>query len=318
MSSSPTKSPATDDPGVASTAVSAGTRAPAGTALLTASELTILGAIWGASFLFMRVAARDFGPAAMVEVRLLLGAAILLPFLWRARSQFSSRMVLKLAGIGAINSALPFLLFAWAAERASAGIGAIANATVVMFTALVALIFYGEPIGPRRAAGLVLGFCGVIVLATGKVGGVSVWPAALAGTAAAVSYGFGANLIRRQLVGVPAGAIAATTLLCAAVLVLPAALLSWPVTPIPAVSWLCAVMLGVFCTGAAFVIYYRLIRRIGAPGAATVTYLVPLFGVLWAWLILDEPLTGSMALAGGLILCGVALSQQRAARGGKA
>ncbi|MBV9911989.1 MAG: DMT family transporter, partial [Sinobacteraceae bacterium] len=213
---------------------------------------------------------------------------------------------------------LPFLLFAWGAERASAGIGAIANATVVMFTALVALIFYGEPIGSRRAAGLVLGFCGVIVLATGKVGGVSVWPAALAGTAAAVSYGFGANLIRRHLVGVPAGAVAATTLLCAAVLVLPAALLSWPVAPIPTVSWLCAVMLGVFCTGAAFVIYYRLIRRIGAPAAATVTYLIPLFGVLWAWLILDEPLTLSMALAGALILCGVALSQQRAARVGRA
>ncbi|MBV9912512.1 MAG: DMT family transporter, partial [Sinobacteraceae bacterium] len=122
------KSPTAEEPGVPSAGTSAPVRAPAGTALLTVSELTILGAIWGASFLFMRVAARDFGPAPMVEVRLLLGAAILLPFLWRARSQFSARLVLKLAGIGAINSALPFLLFAWGAERASAGIGAIANA----------------------------------------------------------------------------------------------------------------------------------------------------------------------------------------------
>jgi drug/metabolite transporter (DMT)-like permease len=94
----------------------------------------------------------------------------------------------------------------------------------------------------------------------------------------------------------------------------PVAIYTWPRHPIPALSWLCAVLLGVLCTGTAYVLYYRLIYRIGAPRAATVTYLVPLFGVIWAWLFLGEPLTLSMAASGALILGGVALSQQRVAK----
>ncbi|MFL6605371.1 MAG: DMT family transporter [Steroidobacteraceae bacterium] len=279
-------------------------------AWLTPLELMLLGAIWGASFLFMRVAAHDFGAFGIVEVRLFLGALVLLPLLWQARAQFNLRLWVRLAGIAAINSAIPFVLFAWAAQRAPAGIGAIANATAVMFTALVALVFYGEPISGRRTVGLIAGFAGVTVLASGKMGGISLWPAALAGTGASLLYGFGANLIRRQLVGLPPGAVAAATLLSAAVFISPLAFATWPSVPIPAVSWLCAVLLGVMCTGIAFAIYYRLINRIGAPRASTVTYLVPLFGVLWAWLVLGEPLTMTMAIAGALILGGVALNQQ--------
>jgi drug/metabolite transporter (DMT)-like permease len=179
-----------------------------------------------------------------------------------------------------------------------------------MFTALVALILYSETISARRTVGLFLGFIGVAVLASGKINGVSVWPAALAGTAASLLYGVGANLIRRQLVGLPAAAVAAATLLGASVFVLPFALATWPSVPIPAMSWLCAILIGVVCTGIAYALYYRLINRIGAPRASTVTYLVPLFGVLWAWLALGEPLTVTMAIAGVLILGGVALNQQ--------
>ncbi|HEY3785101.1 MAG TPA: DMT family transporter [Steroidobacteraceae bacterium] len=283
--------------------------APAGP-WLTPVELLFLGAIWGASFLFMRVAAVHFGAFALVEVRLSLGALVLLPLLWRSRSQLGRRQWLKLAGIAAVNSAIPFTLFAWAAEAAPAGIGAIANATTVMFTAVVALILYGERINARRAVGLVIGFIGVVVLANGRTGGLSLWPAALAGTGAAFLYGLGANLVRHQLSGLPTGAVAAATLLCAAALMAPAAVATWPATPIPALSWLCAVLLGVLCTGVAYVLYYRLIHRIGAPRASTVTYLIPLFGVLWAWLALGEPVTANMAAAGVLILGGVALSQQ--------
>lgn len=277
---------------------------------LTPAELTLLGAIWGGSFMFMRVAAPHFGPFALVEVRLALGAIILLPFLWQARAQFSAGRWLKLAGIGAINSAIPFVLFAWGAERAPAGIGAITNAMAVMFAALVAFLFYGEKIGPRRAIGLAVGFAGVTVLASGKTGGgVSVGPAVLAGTLAALLYGIGANLIRRYLAGVPASAVAAATLASAALMLSPFAIYTWPSQPVPVLSWVCALLLGVVCTGTAYAIYYRLIHRIGAPRAATVTYLVPLFAVVWAWLFLREPLTPSMAISGALILGGVALSQ---------
>ena len=108
----------------------------------------------------------------------------------------------------------------------------------------------------------------------------------------------------------PPGAVAAATLSCATLLTLPLAVWTWPTEPIPASSWLSAVLLGVLCTGSAFALYYRLIHRIGAPRAATVTYLVPLFAVLWAWLLLGEPLSATMAVAGVLIVGGVALSQQ--------
>ena len=277
----------------------------------TPVELTVLGAIWGGSFLFMRVAAADFGALPLVEARLALGGLVLTPFLWRARAQFTAVLWLRITGIAAINSVVPFALFAWGAERAPAGIGAITNAMTVMFTTLVAWLLFGERISMRRIVGLTAGFVGVAILASGKTAGADVTLAALAGTAAAVCYGFGINLVRRYLTGYPSGAVAAANLLVGALLLAPLALYNWPHHPIAAASWISAVLLGVLCTGIAFVFYYRLIARIGAPRTATVTYLIPLFGVIWAWLLLGEPLTFTMAAAGALILAGVAISQQR-------
>ena len=147
----------------------------------------------------MRVAAGEFGAFPLVEARLALGALVLLPFLWQARARFSPRLWLTIAGIAAVNSVIPFALFAWGAERAPAGIGAITNALTVLFTALVAHFFYNEQIGARRWWGLGAGFIGVAILASGRTGGVSVWPAALAGASASLCYGFGINLVRRYL-----------------------------------------------------------------------------------------------------------------------
>src|SRR5262249_33148761 len=110
---------------------------------------------------------------------------------------------------------------------------------------------------------------------------------------------------------VPAGSVAAASLLGTSILLLPFALLTLPAHTPPAGTWLAALGLGVLCTGLAYAIYFRLIHRVGAPRAATVTFLVPLFGVLWAWAVRGEPLTVTMALSGTLILGGVALSQGR-------
>lgn len=306
-------------PELAATVASNGSAAPPAAAAhdsaragwRTPLELTVLGAIWGGSFLFMRVAAKDFGALPLVEMRLGLGALILLPFLWKARESFrGARIWAKLALIGLINSAVPFVLFAWAAQRAPAGIGAITNSMAVLFTALVGFLFFGEKIGAQRAIALLAGFAGVVVLASGKTAGASIGWAVAAGCAAAFLYGIGANLVRRQLTGLPAAAVAAATLGCSALLTLPFALATWPDHAIPAKSWLSATMLGVLCTGIAFVMYYRLIQRIGAGRAVAVTYLVPLFGVAWGWMLLGEPLTITMLIAGALILGSVAMSQR--------
>jgi drug/metabolite transporter (DMT)-like permease len=290
------------------------TAAPAAAtaAWVTPVELTLLGAIWGASFMFQRVAAPQFGAVPLVELRLALGAIPLLPFLWRERARFRGVPLWRIAAIASVNSAIPFMLFAWATERAPAGIGAITNATTAIFGPLLALIFLGEKIQGRRAIGIAAGFIGVVVLASGRTAGASVLGAALAGTFAGLLYAVGALLARRYLSGLPSAALAAATLGCGAVLVAPFAIATWPEHPPSVRAWWCAVAAGVLCTGIAFAIFYRLLQRIGAPRATGVTYLISLFGVFWGWLLLGEPVTLTMAVACALILGGVAMSQKAA------
>jgi drug/metabolite transporter (DMT)-like permease len=279
----------------------------------TPAELIALGAIWGGSFLFMRVAAADFGPLALVEVRVVLGALILLPFLWRIRAQWTRGLWLRFAIVGALNSAIPFLLFAWGAERAPAGIGAIANSLTVLFTVLVAFLLYRERIGRTRGLAMLIGFVGVVVLMSGKTEGDHIAAAALAGTVASLCYGFAANFTRRWFGGVPPLAAVAGTLGCSALMLAPLAAFAWPQTPIPRVSWMSAIALGVLCTGIAYAFYFHLIQRVGAARASTCTYLVPLFGVAWGWLLLGEAPTPTMLAAGVLILGSVIASQREAA-----
>jgi drug/metabolite transporter (DMT)-like permease len=278
---------------------------------LTPVELTALAAIWGASFLFQRVSAPHFGALALAEVRLFLGAVVLLPFLWRDRAWFTRQRWPSIALIGAINSTIPFALFAWASQHAPAGVVAITNSTAVLFTALIGFLVWGERISTRQGMGLFAGFAGVVVLAAAKTAGVTSPWAVAAGTGAAVLYGIGVNLVRRRLDGAPPIALASATLACAALLLLPFALLAWPKEAIPAQSWFCAIALGVFCSGVAYALYYRLIQRVGGTRAVTVTYLVPVFAVAWAWMLLGERPTWPMAIAGALILGSVALSQAR-------
>ena len=279
----------------------------------TPFELIALGAIWGGSFLFMRVAAADFGPFALVEVRIVLGAAMLLPFLWRERERLTRALWARFAIVGALNSAIPFTLFAWGAERAPAGVGAIANSLTVLFTALVALVVYRERIGTIRAAAMFAGFVGVVVLMSGKTAGDNIAAAALAGTAASFCYGFAANFTKRWFADVPPIAAVAGTLSCAALMLAPLAAATWPSAPIPRTSWLSAIALGVLCTGIAYAFFFRLIQRVGAARATTCTYLVPLFGVAWGWLLLGETPTLTMLVAGTLILGSVIISQRGAA-----
>jgi len=272
------------------------------TSWFTRLEMPLLGAIWGTAFLFMRVSVGAFGPLVVVEIRLAIGALILLPFLWRERARFPLELWPKLAGIGMLNSALPFALFAWATLHAPAAIGAITNAMTVLFASLIATLFFGESISTRGKLALLAGFGGVMVLASGKMAGVQVGWAVLAGTGGSLLYGLAINLTRRYLAGLPSAAAAAATLGASALLLLPFALWQGPTDEASLQAWGAVLALGVLCTGVAFLLYYRLIARIGASRASTVTYLVPIFGVFWAWWLLDEPVTVTMLLSGALIL----------------
>ena len=275
----------------------------------TPVELLLLAAIWGGSFLFLRIAAPKFGPLALVDVRLALGALVLSPFLWRARHQLATTSWFRIAAIGFVNTLLPFLLFAWSAERAPAGVSAIVNSMAVPFAALAAFAMFGERIGGRRLAGLAAGLVGVVVLASGDIGGAGLGPAVTAGTVGAFLYGVSANLVKRYFAGLPPAAVAAATLAWGAILLSPFAVWQWPSAHVSTEAWFSLIALGVICTGIAYAFYYRLIQRVGAPRATTVTYLVPIFGVLWAWLAIGESLTISMAGGGVLILGGMLFAQ---------
>lgn len=277
----------------------------------TPLELLLLAAIWGGSFLFLRIASPIFGPVPLVDVRLALGALVLAPFLWRERTRFPLSRWPQLAAIGLVNTLIPFLLFAWSAERAPAGVSAIVNSMAVPFAAMVAFAMFGERIGGRRLTGLLAGLVGVVVLAGGDLAGASLGPAVVAGALAALFYGVSANLVKRYLADLPPIAVAAATLACGALLLAPFAAWTWPSTPVSVEAWVCLAAIGVLCTGFAYAVYFRLIQRVGAARATTVTYLVPIFGVLWAWLALGEPLTLDMAAGGALILGGMLHGQMQ-------
>jgi drug/metabolite transporter (DMT)-like permease len=280
---------------------------------VTPAELLALGAIWGAAFLFMRIASPEIGAMPLALIRLALGGLVLAPFVWRARAEVLKREYWgQLLGISVLNSALPFAVFAWAAQYSPAGVIAIANSTTSLFAALIALVFFREKIGTVRAIALFAGFAGVVVLAGGRAAGLNVIEGAIAGTLAAASYAVSAILIRKHFASLPPVPVAGATLLVGAIVMSPLSLPLWPEHTVSTPAWLSALALGVLCTGVAYGIFFRLIQRVGAPRAVTVTYLVPVFAVFWGWWILNEPITPRMAVAATLILGAVALSHRRA------
>ena len=274
-------------------------------------DLGLLAAIWGGSFLFMRIAVPQFGPLPLMAVRCGVGAAVLLPLLAMSGGLGPLRERPRaLLVVGLLNSALPFALFGVATLSITAGFAALLNATVPMFAALVAYLWLGEAPGRRRLAGLAVGFVGVLVLVSGRgsiaPGGSLV--AVFAALAASLSYGVAAAQTRRYLTGVPSLALATGSQVGAtALLALPAAL-TWPTVGPDAGAWAAALALGAVCTGLAYILYFRLLTRAGATTATAVTFLVPVFGILWGALFLDEHPTATMLAGGAIILAGTALT----------
>jgi len=273
--------------------------------------LLLLALLWGGSFPFIRVAVPEFGPLPLMALRALIGAAVLVPMLAFSRRLDSLRDRTGHALlVGVINSALPFVLFAWAQQFVPAGLNAILNATTPFWTALVAWAWLGDQLDRRRIAGLVIGFGGVVILAWERASfgaGGSGW-AILAALTAALSYGVSGSYMKRFLSGANPLAIATISQLSASALLTPLALLNLP-TALPSAKACWAVlMLGVFCTGFAYAIFFWLMEKVGSARATTVTFLVPLFAVTWGSLLLDEQVTWDMVIGGSVILAGTALT----------
>jgi drug/metabolite transporter (DMT)-like permease len=264
-----------------------------------AARLVTLAAIWGASFLFMRIAAPAIGPVATADVRMLIAGGTLAAYY--AFTGFDAqwrRWWRYYLFIGALNSAAPFLLFGYAALDLSVGLMAVLNATSPMWGALLSALVLRERLSPGRIAGLILGVIGVALVSGAEAS--TRWLAILAGLAAAFCYGLTGVVLRRWGRETTARGMAAGTQLMGGVLLVPLLVLAPPVWPSAQVV-LAMLALGLVCGALAYVLYFRLIADIGATGALTVTYLIPIFGVLWGWLSLGEALSAPM-IAGALVV----------------
>lgn len=271
--------------------------------------LLVLGSIWGGSFLFMKIAAPEFGVYALVEVRTLLATVVLLPFLIRAgnwRDMFT--LWRPIVAVGAANTAIPFVLFNYSSLHLDSGVNAILNATAPMFGAIVAVVWLKDRLNFTRLMGLVFGFGGVILISYHKVGNdISLLPIVTA-LCATLGYGIAASMMKKWLSGKGALAIATGSQLYSSLMLLPFALFTWPEAAISTQAWWSATALAVFGTGIAYLMYFYLIANVGPTRAISVAYLVPLFGVIWGALFLSESLSLAVVSGGGLILLGVALT----------
>ncbi len=274
-----------------------------------AIDLVVLGAVWGASYLFMRVAAPEFGPVALIFLRVIIAAVLLGAVLVRRGGLLTLRQAaLPLTVVGAINTAVPFTLFAYASLSLPAGLNAVLNATVPLFGALVALVWLGQRLPARRLAGLAVGFTGVLALAWPTLASGDNVPAIAAALVATVLYAVSAHYTRQHLGHLPALAVAGGSQIAAALLLAPLAVARWPVVSPTRTAWLAAASLGVLCTAFAYGLYFRLLARSGPMTAMAVTYLIPVFGVAWGALFLGERLPSSAFGGGVLVLAGVALA----------
>lgn len=278
-------------------------------------DFVLLAAIWGSSFLFMRLGAVEFGALPTAAVRVAVAAAFLLPLLWaRGLGPQLRRHWKPVFLIGVFNSGVPFACFAFALLSITTGLSAILNATVPLFGALIAWLWLKDRPAGSRVLGVVIGFAGVALLAWDKASfkpdasGVAPAWAVLACLLATLCYGWSANATKRYLAGMPALVTATGSQLGAMLVLALPAWWYWPAHTPSLQAWLSLLAVGVLCTGVAYVLYFRLIESAGPARALAVTFVVPVFAVFYGVLFLGEAVTGWMLLCGAVIVCGTALS----------
>ena len=278
-------------------------------------EFTVLAAIWGSSFLFMRLSVVEFGPWATAAMRVGVAALVLLPLLW-ARGLWPElrRHWGPVLFVGIINAGLPFACYAFALLHISTGLSSILNATTPLFGALVAWLWLGDRPGRERIAGLLLGFAGVALLAASRTQGSLLkdgpWQLLAMGAClvSTLCYGISASFTRRYLPGLTPLVTATGSLIGATLALLVPAVWTWPAHTPSLGAWTALIVAGVLCTGVAYVLYFRLIDSTGPARALTVTFAVPVFALLYGVSFLSEQVTGAMLGCGVLIVLGTALS----------
>ncbi len=275
-------------------------------------RLIALSSLWGLSFIFMRVAVPEFGPVPLILVRMGIGALCLAPLLFIGRGYlrlfWDNRGGLFIVGL--VNHVLPFSLLALATTQLEAGFTSLINATTPIFTALIGALLFATPVGRQQYFGLALALVGVYILSANRldfsVGGDGWF--ILAALAATFCYGIATNYSKTRLSHVPARVLASGSVTMSALILLVPGLLLWPSEPISTLAWGNALGLALFSTTVAFLLYFGLIASAGATATSTVTFLVPVTALIWAFVLLGETLSLQMVIGMVITLLGTAIT----------
>lgn len=285
------------------------------------AQLLLLSALWGASFMFIRIASPVMGPGVLALLRIGLATATLAVLMVALRERWALHAWRRLLPLAVLSVALPFLLYAWAALRIPAGYSALLNCTAVLFGYLFSVVLKEDQLTPTKLAGCAVGMAGVaLVVRLGPVAPTwDVVVAALACVVAAGCYGVCTPLIKRLTRTISPLALASGIHVIGLLLVVPGGVAGWPQATFTPLALFATAMLGVVASGIAYWVHLRLISHLSPVAALSPAFLVPLFGVTWGAVFLGEPLGAGIYLGGALVLlacalvCGVNLRRPPAA-----
>jgi drug/metabolite transporter (DMT)-like permease len=267
------------------------------------SALFLLAALWGASFLFMRIASPVIGPVLTIELRVLIAGLVLLLYVWMFKKSVELKAYWKqYLIVGALNAAIPFTLIAAATLHLPASVAAILNSTTPLFTALVSRWFLHEPLDAKKWIGIGLGIAGVFALVGWSPVPLSMQTvfSALLSILAAFSYGCGGVYAKKAFTGVSSLSLSIGQQLGAAVVLIPLAAFDIPTKQVSPLVVYSILGLAVFCTAIAYLFYFYLLANVGPTKTLSVTFLVPVFGVIWGMIFLHEKIT--IGMIGGLAI----------------
>ena len=267
--------------------------------------LTFLGAVWGSAFIFIKVAAPEFGAIGLVQARLTIASLVFIPILLRKKYLILLKPAWKHSLVLAVtNNAIPFSLFSYGSFGADSNILAILNATTAFNTMIIALLWLGEKVTLKQLFGLVLGFIGVIILVNPESSSTSII-SALFCLIGAACYSFSTVFIQKYSEKTDKMVLIGWSIIFSCFIMIPLTLINLPHQIPSTKALLSAIWLGSISTGLAFFGYVYLIEKIGAVKTSTVAYFLPVFGIIWGAVFLNEIITGGIILGCTTILIGV-------------
>ena len=273
------------------------------------ASLLVLGAVWGAVFLFLRVAAPEVGPAWAAAIRLLIGASVLVILAGPRTARVARGRVKASLVVGALFAAVPFTLLSFATVTLPAGFTSLLNAATPLFTAAIGVAFMGQQLAPRVVAGLAFGVAAVVVLVgwSPLEPGLTTILAIAAGLGAPASYAVAGNFVRARMAGVAPIELATGMLVGGALITLPVAVLTGP-PGVPSMNGILSLLgAGVLSTAIAWPIFFRVLRHTTPTAASTATFIIPAFALTWGAVFLAEPVGPGLLAGFGLIVLSLAL-----------